>query len=146
MINGVPIVTAPAEIDITTAEQLRTVPLHAANRGYATVVVDMTLTRFCDSAGQTVLVRAHKRAVADGGELRLEDQLQARKPRIIPPPVGPRPAGTYRTLDRVLQGLCPGAQVSGTLSGRTHLEPHVVAQCRIVLVLARWANYCKTFP
>jgi hypothetical protein len=25
MINGVPVVTAPAEIDVTTAEQLRTV-------------------------------------------------------------------------------------------------------------------------
>ena len=31
----------------------------------------MTCTRFCDSAGLTVLVRAHKRAVADGGGLRL---------------------------------------------------------------------------
>jgi anti-sigma B factor antagonist len=71
MIDGMSVVTAPAEIDITTAEQLRTVLLHAANRGHATVVVDMTLTRFCDSAALTVLVRAHKRAVADGGELRL---------------------------------------------------------------------------
>ena len=34
-------------------------------------MVDMTRTRFCDSAGITILVRAHKRAVADGGELRL---------------------------------------------------------------------------
>jgi anti-sigma B factor antagonist len=71
MINGVPVVTAPAEIDVTTAEQLRTVLLHSAARGHATVVVDMTRTRFCDSAGLTVLVRAHKRAVAEGGELRL---------------------------------------------------------------------------
>ena len=63
--------TAPAEIDITTAEQLRTVLLHAADRGHATIVVDMTRTRFRDSAGLTVLVRAHKRAVAEGGELRL---------------------------------------------------------------------------
>ena len=31
----------------------------------------MTRTRFCDSAGLTVLVRAHHRAVAEGGELRL---------------------------------------------------------------------------
>jgi hypothetical protein len=31
----------------------------------------MMRTRFCDSAGLTVLVRAHKRAVAGGGELRL---------------------------------------------------------------------------
>jgi STAS domain-containing protein len=31
----------------------------------------MTATQFCDSAGLGVLVRAHKRALADGGELRL---------------------------------------------------------------------------
>jgi anti-sigma B factor antagonist len=71
MINGVPVVTAPAEIGATTAEQLRTVLLHSTARGHATVVVDMTRTRFCDSAGLTVLVRAHRRAVARSGELRL---------------------------------------------------------------------------
>jgi anti-sigma B factor antagonist len=71
MINGVPVVTAPAEIDITTAEQLRVVLLRSAARGRPTIVVDMTRTRFCDSAGLTVLVRAHTQALADGGELRL---------------------------------------------------------------------------
>ena len=71
MINGVPVVTAPAEIDATAADQLRTVLLHSAARGHATIVVDMTRTRFCDSAGLTVLVRAHRRAVVEGGELRL---------------------------------------------------------------------------
>jgi anti-sigma B factor antagonist len=71
MINGVPVVTAPEEIDITTAEQLRAVLLCAAARGHATVVVDMARTRFCDSAGLTVLVRAHKQAVSEGDGLRL---------------------------------------------------------------------------
>jgi anti-sigma B factor antagonist len=71
MINGVPVVTTPAEIDLTTAEQLRMALLRAAARRQTTVVVDMTRTRFCDSAGLTVLVRAHKRALAEGGELRL---------------------------------------------------------------------------
>ena len=71
IINRVPVVTAPAEIDVTTAEQLRMVLLDAARHGHARVVVDMTRTRFCDSAGLTVLVRAHKRAVAEGGGLRL---------------------------------------------------------------------------
>jgi anti-sigma B factor antagonist len=71
MINGVPVVTAPAELDVTTADQLGAVLLHAAARGHATIVVDMMRTRFCDSAGLTVLVRAHKRAVAEGSELRL---------------------------------------------------------------------------
>ena len=31
----------------------------------------MTRTRLCAAAGLSVLVRAHKRAVAEGGELRL---------------------------------------------------------------------------
>lgn len=71
MINGVPVITAPAEIDLTTAEQLRTVLLHSAGHRHATIVVDMTRTQFCDSAGLHVLVRAHRRALAEGGELRL---------------------------------------------------------------------------
>jgi anti-sigma B factor antagonist len=71
MINGMPVVTTPAEIDAATADQLRAALLHAGGRGHTTIVVDMTRTRFCDSAGVTVLVRAHKRAVAEGGELRL---------------------------------------------------------------------------
>lgn len=71
MIGGVPVVAAPAEIDVTTAEQLRTVLLLAASDGHPTVVVDMTRTRFCDSAGLNVLARAHRRALEEGGELRL---------------------------------------------------------------------------
>jgi anti-anti-sigma regulatory factor len=49
----------------------RAVLLEAACRGHATFVVDMTRTRLCAAAGLSVLVRAHKRAVAEGGELRL---------------------------------------------------------------------------
>ena len=71
MINGMPVVTAPEQIDVTAAEQLRVVLLRAAARRSAAVVVDMARTRFCDSAGLTVLVRAHRQAVSDGGELRL---------------------------------------------------------------------------
>jgi anti-sigma B factor antagonist len=71
MAGGVPVITTPAEIDITTASQLQAVLSDWCARGHPTVVVDMTGTRFCDSAGLTELVRAHRQAVADGGELRL---------------------------------------------------------------------------
>lgn len=71
MISGLPVVTAPAEIDVTTADQLRLVLLEAGARRHTTVVVDMTRTEFCDSAGLGVLIRAHKRALEEGGELRL---------------------------------------------------------------------------
>jgi anti-sigma B factor antagonist len=71
MINGVPVVEAPEEIDICNAEQLRIVLLGGASRGHAAIVVDMTRTRFCDSSGFSVLVAAHQRALAEGGGLRL---------------------------------------------------------------------------
>ena len=70
VISAVPVVTAPEELDITTAYRLRGA-LAAAARGHATVVVEMTRTHACDTAGLHVLVRAHRRALAQGGELRL---------------------------------------------------------------------------
>lgn len=71
MIRGVPVVAAPEEIDIGNAGLLRAALLQVAAHGYATVVLDLSRTRFCDSAGLTVLIRAHKGAIAEGGELRL---------------------------------------------------------------------------
>ena len=71
MVSGVPVVAAPEEIDVSKADWLRAVVLEAACRGHGTFVVDMSRTRICAAAGLSVLVRAHKRAVAEGGELRL---------------------------------------------------------------------------
>jgi anti-anti-sigma factor len=71
VVGGVPVVTAPEEIDITNAAGLRAALLEAATHGSGTLVVDMAQTQFCDSAGLNVLVRAHKRVQADGGELLL---------------------------------------------------------------------------
>jgi anti-anti-sigma factor len=71
MADGVPVITAPAEIDITSAGELQAVLSDCRTRGHAEVVVDMTGTHFCDSAALTELVRAHRQAVADGGGLRL---------------------------------------------------------------------------
>jgi anti-sigma B factor antagonist len=71
MVKGVPVVVTPQEIDAHNADWLRVVLLQAAARGHAVFVVDMTGTQSCASAGLSVLVRAHKRALADGGELRL---------------------------------------------------------------------------
>jgi anti-sigma B factor antagonist len=71
MVGGVPVVTAPAEIDMTTADQLRAILFDCHSRGYPTLVVDMTGTQFCDCAGLRELVLAHKRAVREGGGLRL---------------------------------------------------------------------------
>lgn len=71
VVGGVPVVATPEEIDITNAAGLRTALLEASARGRGTFVVDMSGTRFCDSAGIHVLVRAHRRSQAEGGEMLL---------------------------------------------------------------------------
>jgi anti-sigma B factor antagonist len=65
------VITLPAEIDIANAGQVREDLLSALNRGAATLVVDMGGTTFCDSAGVNALVRAFKRATANGTRMRL---------------------------------------------------------------------------
>jgi anti-sigma B factor antagonist len=71
VVSGVPVVTAPEEIDIANAAGLRAALLEAAAHESRTLVVDMARTQFCDSAGLNVLVRAHERTRAEGGELLL---------------------------------------------------------------------------
>jgi hypothetical protein len=46
MAGGVPVVTAPEEIDITNAGGLRSALLQAATPGNRTLVVDMSRTQF----------------------------------------------------------------------------------------------------
>jgi len=83
MIGEVPVVIAPAEIDITNADQLRTVLLNTATRGHVTVVVDLSLTRFCDCCGLHTLLRQHKLSQAYGKELRLVIPVDGMVPRIL---------------------------------------------------------------
>lgn len=74
--GGVPVVGTPAAIDITNAVQFRQALLDAFARSRneqksGLIVVDMSRTQFCDSAGMHVLVAVHRRVRAEGGEVRL---------------------------------------------------------------------------
>jgi anti-anti-sigma factor len=73
VIEGVPVVTAPEEIDIANAAELKAALMEAAlaEPGRALLVVDMSRTLFCDSAGLNALVGAARQARAEGGEVRL---------------------------------------------------------------------------
>jgi anti-sigma B factor antagonist len=70
-VNGLPVISAPAEVDVSNADGLRQLLLACADEGHTVLVVDMSETAFCDSTGLHQLVRAHKRATAAGGEVRL---------------------------------------------------------------------------
>jgi anti-anti-sigma factor len=65
------VIALPAEIDMANADRVGQQLGAALAPGVATVIADMTATRFCDSSGISVLVRAHKQAAASRTELRL---------------------------------------------------------------------------
>ena len=65
------VVKWPAEIDITLADDAREALLSVLNQGAIGLVVDMTATTFCDSAGITALGRAARRAAATDATMRL---------------------------------------------------------------------------
>ena len=71
VVEGVPVLAAPEEIDIANAEALRSALLNAATNGHRALVVDMTRTRFCDASGFHALAAAHQRAEAEGHEVLL---------------------------------------------------------------------------
>ena len=65
------VVALPAEIDVASAGLVGQQLGAALAPGVKTVIADMSATRFCDSSGISVLVRAHKQAAANQAQLRL---------------------------------------------------------------------------
>jgi anti-sigma B factor antagonist len=65
------VVTLPAEIDITNADQVREDLLFVLNQGATLLVADLGETVFCDSAGVSALARTFRRAEASQSEMRL---------------------------------------------------------------------------
>ena len=65
------VVTVPAEIDMANADDLAGQLAATLAPGVPAVIADMTATRFCDSTGIAMLLRARKRAMANGTNLRV---------------------------------------------------------------------------
>lgn len=103
MVSGVPVVAAPEEIDVSDADWLAAVLLQAASCGHGRLVVDMTRTQFCASAGVSVLVQAYSRAVAAGGELRLVVPASAMVLRVFAIVGIDQLIPTFTSLDQALE-------------------------------------------
>jgi anti-sigma B factor antagonist len=72
--GSVAVVRTPAEVDVTNADEMREALLSVLNLGATAVIIDMTRTTFCDSAGVSALVRAPRRASASDARLRVAAQ------------------------------------------------------------------------
>jgi anti-sigma B factor antagonist len=64
------VITMPAEIDATNADEIRQALL-AAVSDLAVVIIDMSATTFCDSAGVHAIMAARRQAEETGTDLRL---------------------------------------------------------------------------
>ena len=65
------VITMPGEIDVTNADQAEQALLAALGEAPAVLVIDMSETTFCDSAGVQAIIAAHRHASATGKQLRL---------------------------------------------------------------------------
>lgn len=70
-ISRTAVVSLPAEIDITNADQVREDLLSVLNQGAALLIADLSKTTFCDSAGVSALARSFRRAEASQSGMRL---------------------------------------------------------------------------
>ena len=69
--GGHAVIRMPAEIDAANADEIRQALLAAVTPGTAILVIDMSGTTFCDSAGLKAIIAAHAQAAETGTELRL---------------------------------------------------------------------------
>ena len=65
------VVTLPAEIDAVNASTVRQALLAGARHDAAVLIIDMSRTTFCDSAGLKAIIAAHTQATQAGTQLRL---------------------------------------------------------------------------
>jgi|SRR2546423_252561 anti-sigma B factor antagonist len=64
-------VAMPAEIDVANADEIHRALVSAASLGAPVLIVDMSGTTFCDSAGVHAIIAAYKQAAAVDTQLRL---------------------------------------------------------------------------
>lgn len=65
------VITMPAEIDISNAAQISQALLAAVTPDVPVLIIDMTGTTFCDSAGVQAIITACQQARKTGTQLRL---------------------------------------------------------------------------
>jgi anti-sigma B factor antagonist len=65
------VISMPAEIDVTNADEVRQALLCAASQDAATLIIDMSETTFCDSAGVHAIITAQQQFATSGTQLRL---------------------------------------------------------------------------
>ena len=70
-VGRVAVVALPAEVDVSNVGRIRLDLADVLAQDASAVIIDMSKTTFCDSAGVTALVRAARQANSSGAGLRV---------------------------------------------------------------------------
>lgn len=106
------VVTLPPHIDRSNADQIREQLLWIINRGAAVLVVDLAETISCDYSGAEALARAHRRAVANGTEVRLVVFAEVVR-RVLRLSGLDRPVAVYPDLDGAIAAAAERREARG---------------------------------
>ncbi len=106
------VVTLPEHIDHANAGQIRELLLWIINRGAAVLIADLSGTVSCDFSGADALARIHRRAVANGTELRLVVTADVIR-RVLALTGLDRQAAVYPDLDGALAAGAERREVRG---------------------------------
>jgi anti-anti-sigma regulatory factor len=115
LIRGIPVAAAPDRLDADGARRLRLALAELADGGYATIVADLSSTTLCDEDGLAVLISAHERACAEGGELRVVATSRAMLATLSSTDASTRPR-RFASLDEAVAEL-PAAAIAPPNSG-----------------------------
>lgn len=99
------VITMPAEIDATNADRVLNALLSVTRPDVPVLVIDMTGTTFCDSAGVRAVVTAYRQAVEAGTQLRLAATAVQRIFTVIG---ADQLMPIYPALEAALDGSSPG--------------------------------------
>jgi anti-sigma B factor antagonist len=74
--RGRAVVRMPVEIDVTNADQIRRTLRAAASHGSSVLIIDMSATTFCDSAGLQAVIDAYNQLDARNQSTATPTQLR----------------------------------------------------------------------
>jgi anti-sigma B factor antagonist len=109
------VITLPAEIDATNAEELSGELLRVLDEGPAVIIADMSATVFCDSSGIRMLLQAHRRAAEAGARLRVTAGAYAVR-RMLELTAADQMIDVCPDLRAALAALPPGADRDGSVA------------------------------
>jgi len=96
-------------LDFETAPSLRAALMEAADEGKHDIVVELTHLEFLDSSGLGALIGAHKRALENGGRVRLI--------------ISPGPIERLLTITGLMNVLAVYPSIDAALEDRDRLVP-----------------------